>query len=140
MKYLPKSVILLFLICFSFILNCSQTKSIKNFDYSGGETFKGRLEIEGLKANNRYLLCINGKPGRPGNEILYNNYQIHENEGYYDFKEVNSDNNGNLNTTFDIELPEGKYEVKFAIKELPNYKWIEISSIVIFNIERKIKK
>lgn len=135
MKNLSK--ILQLFVLFASILAVGCTNPSWTFDFSGGETFKGELKIEGLKDNTGYVLCINGKPNRPGNEILYNNYQKSGNEGYYDFKQVQSDNHGKIEITFALELPKGKYDVKFALKELPDYKWIEISSIVVFEIHPK---
>ena len=53
------------------------------------------------------------------------------------FKQAQSDKDGKLEIAFALELPKGKYDVKFALKELPQYKWIEISSVVVFAINGK---
>jgi hypothetical protein len=113
----------------------------KELVYSeSGDIFKGQLIKKGLKPNTDYMLCINGKPGLPGNDCL-KKYGIWGNEGYYDFKRVTTDEKGVLNVTFAAELQEGEYYVKFAIKDITaGWKWIEIDQNVHFEIKPTQKK
>lgn len=112
---------------------------VERFDYSReSNEFRGQLIVRGLRPLTEYMLCVNGKPNHPSNEILKRECETYGNEGFCNFKKVPTDNAGTLNTTWDrrdLELPRGEYRVKFAIKDIAdNWKWIEIDPDVRFRI------
>ena len=57
------------------------------------------IAVNGLKADHAYILSVNGKPGEPGNDDL-KRFSKTDGEGYYDFEEVRTDNQGNVQGDF----------------------------------------
>ena len=99
-------------------------------------TLQGEVEANGLKLNTDYVLSLNGKEGRPGNEQL-KKFGEYDGEGYYDFIPVRSDDNGYLKEPFTLnDLPNGKYDIKFLIKELPDYDTVIAYDFMKFEIKR----
>lgn len=103
---------------FSVICGCVGQGSLEYEKESVG-AFKGVLQLSGLKKNNDYVLCLNGYPGKPGNDRLP---QLYGSEGYIDFTSVTSDENGKIKTEIDVPLEPGKYVVKFLVKD-PDANW-----------------
>jgi len=103
--------------------------------FKTANTFKGVIQLRGLEPNHEYTLCINGKPGMPGNATEYHDagvsfYDYDANtprwttpggawgaEEFCDFVLIKTDNKGNYGGSFSKELPAGEYDVKFFIKD-----------------------
>lgn len=86
-----------------------------------GSEFKIALYLKGLPRNHPYKLCLNGWPGRPGNEELkeYGRRGEGENqEGYYDFMEVTTDEHGKINKVVGVNLEPAEYHVKLLVKDI----------------------
>jgi len=101
-------------------------------------TLKGDIVARDLKKDTDYILCINGKSGRPGNNNLMQFSKWGEG-GYLDFDQVRSDSFGLLRTDFEVKdpLPEGFYDATFLIKDLSNnYKCIASYNLLKFEISR----
>lgn len=102
--------------------------------------FKIALFLQGLSKNHAYMLCLNGWPGRPGNDILkkYGRQGEGENqEGYYDFTNVTTDEQGIINKFVDVSLEPTKYEVKFLVKDIANkYRVVLHNDDIRFTIEK----
>ena len=56
--------------------------------------FVFHLDMVHLLARHTYVLCINGRPQHPGNELLPQSVPGHEEEKYYDFCTVTTDDQG----------------------------------------------
>ena len=103
-------------------------------------TLQGEVEARGLKPNTYYVLSLNGKEERPGNEQL-KKFGEYDGEGYYDFAQVRSGDNGYLTVSFTLnDLPNGEYDIKFLIKELPGYDVVIAYDFMRFEIKRSILK
>lgn len=83
-----------------------------------GKEFRGRIILRGLEANHHYKLCINDKkPPHEGSGKLPSPYN---NETYFDFQDIKTDQRGNCESQFSTEderLPDGKFDVKFFVKD-----------------------
>jgi hypothetical protein len=109
---------------------------------SESDRFKGEISLTNLLPNHKYLLCLNGKPGQPGNTELGSIGDWYGQEGYYDFKMIITDNNGNLPLTeLDPDLsrlPAGEYKVKFFVKDIENnYTCVLHNDFLYFKITGK---
>lgn len=104
-----------------------------------GPEFKIALYLEGLPRNHAYMLCLNGWPGRPGNEELkeYGRQGEGKNqEGYYNFKEVPTDEHGKINEVVSVKLKPAEYQVKFLVKDIAaDYKVVLNNDNLKFMIE-----
>lgn len=93
------------------------------------------IELSGVKVSHSYVLILNGKPGKPGNDIL-KRFSKTDGEGYYDFGEVKTDSQGNVHGDFIARnLPSGLYEVKFLVKDKSDYKVVLLNDNLYFAIE-----
>jgi hypothetical protein len=119
------------------ILGCSKCAAAKiTLSYEKeGSKFIGQIDANDLKKNSSYMLCLNGKVGQDGNEQL-KKYGEYGGEGYYDFMEIETDEQGHFTSKIDVELPEGKYNVTFLVKDVSaQYKAIFIKNYVKFVIK-----
>lgn len=101
-----------------------------------GPQFKGEISAKGLKKLKSYVLCVNGKVGQAGNNQLlrYGNWG---GEGYHDFMEVETDNEGRFSSKFVVELQVGEYDVTFLLKDVSDkYKPIFVKNHVQFTIKK----
>lgn len=99
--------------------------------------FKGRLAgratLVGLVPTHTYVLTINGRPGRTGNEKLRKQYGV---EGYHDFLEVKTDAQGVVNNVpFQIDLAEGEYDLKFFVKDKDDWKVVLHDDFLFLTVE-----
>ena len=83
---------------------------------------KLNLEFSGLKPSTTYIMSVNGKPDKRGNDLLIKQCGEYESTkmGVCDFAEATSDKEGKLVYTGSISLPKGNYDVKFLLKEKMN--------------------
>lgn len=88
-----------------------------------------RLDLQHLQPTHSYVLCINGRPEHPGNELLPESVPGHETERYYDFFTVTTDGNGSYDAGFAIFLHPGAYNVHFYVKDPSDFK------IVLYGLE-----
>ena len=108
-----------------------------NFSKVSNNTFKGHIEAENLKENTDYVLCIHGKTNKSGNEILMMLHKHKKGVGYWDIDQVRSDSSGKLDENFSAkDLPEGTYDAKFLIKELPIHECIAAYELLEFEIDQ----
>jgi len=101
--------------------------------------FKGHIKAENLKPETIYTFCIHGKEGCSGNDILKGKTGITPNgDGYWDFCEFRSENDGSLDIDFNTpileRLSEGIYDAKFLIKEGNEKKSIAAYDSLLFRI------
>jgi hypothetical protein len=132
MKKIVSFSFLYFSLFLMFVISCSKNPEF-TFKYSGGSIFKGSFEASNLKAKTNYDFCLQGKPGRPGNDILLT-FDKNNDEGFYNFLTVKSDGDGKIIKNFELPLPTGSYDVKFGLKRHPKYIWIEVNPNVKFQI------
>ena len=110
-----------------------------DFEYNSAETqFTGKITGYNLGPKGYYMLCINGKIGQAGNDILWKHYERLGGEGYYNFKKVKTDAKGSFEEEFSVELPEGEYDVTFLVKDMQTKNWdcIFIEDHVQFTVSR----
>jgi len=86
---------------------------------------EGKIKLTGLKQKHRYQLSIVGYKNHPSNDILKKYYSSHGGLGYYDFKKVNSNQQGHISDSFKIILKPGTYKVKFLIKDIRD-NWLAV--------------
>ena len=95
-----------------------------------GKEFRGKIILKGLGANHHYKLSINDKKRpSPGSGKLP--YPFND-ETFFDFQDIKTDQQGNCEkqfTTKDERLPDGKYDVKFFVKDWES----EGKPIVLYN-------
>jgi hypothetical protein len=84
--------------------------------------FVFHLDLQHLQPNHSYVLCINGRPVHPGNELLPENVLGHEAEKYYDFYTVTTDGSGSYSAGFALFLRTGAYNVHFYVKDVSDHK------------------
>jgi len=95
------------------------------------------ISIKNLKKEAPYVLCLNGKEGQDGNDLL-KKFGKWGNQGKYDFKTVYSSSEGVLSYKDKIELPEGRYDVTFVVKDKNNdYKPVFSEDHWRFTISRR---
>lgn len=95
--------------------------------FEGGLVF--HLNLERLEPAHTYVLCINGRPEHPGNELLPESVPGHEAEKYYDFFTVTTDAAGRYDGGFALLLKAGAYNVHFYVKDTTDHK------IVLYGLE-----
>lgn len=95
--------------------------------FGGGLLF--HLDMEHLEAGHAYVLCINGRPEHPGNELLPESVPGHAAEKYYDFHTVTTDAQGAYHGGFALLLRPGAYNVHFYLKDTTDHK------IVLYGLE-----
>jgi hypothetical protein len=87
------------------------------------------LDMERLQPDHTYVLCINGRPQHPGNELLPESVPGHEAEKYYDFYTVSTDSRGGYHAGCALLLQPGAYNVHFYVKDTTDHK------IVLYGLE-----
>jgi len=95
--------------------------------FVGGFAF--HLDLEHLLPKHTYVLCINGRPDHPGNELLPESVPGHDAEKYYDFCTVTTDPQGAYHAGFALLLHPGPYNVHFYVKDTTDFK------IVLYGLE-----
>ena len=95
--------------------------------FAGGFVF--HLAMEHMQPVHTYVLCINGRPQHPGNELLPESVPGHEAEKYYDFYTVTTDTQGGYRGGFALLLQPGPYNVHFYVKDTTDHK------IVLYGLE-----
>jgi hypothetical protein len=91
--------------------------------------FVFHLDMEHLQPGHAYVLCINGRPQHPGNELLPESVPGHEAEKYYDFYTVTTDAGGSYHAGFALLLRPGPYNVHFYVKDTSDHK------IILYGLE-----
>ena len=99
---------------------------------------KGNIKAIGLEANHKYVLTINGRLEHESNKILIEECELWEptGEGFCDFAEVVTDQNGSFDFNFGEKLPKGEYKIKFLVKD-PNNEWLVVWSKNVVKFEVK---
>lgn len=91
--------------------------------------FVFHVDIEHLLPRHSYVLCINGRPQHPGNELLPESVPGHEAEKFYDFCRVTTDDRGGYHAGYALLLHPGPYNVHFYVKDTSDFK------IVLYGLE-----
>jgi len=104
------------------------------FNKKDRNALTGTIMIEKLLPNHDYMLCINGKPGKPGNTKLPQDNINNPEEHHWNFQHVRTDSNGNVTQKVYQTLDTSNYDVKFFVKD-PNNDW----KIVLYNNHLKFK-
>jgi hypothetical protein len=91
--------------------------------------FVFHLDLEHLLHRHTYVLCINGRPQHPGNELLPESVPGHAEEKYYDFCTVTTDDQGGYHAGYALLLRPGPYNVHFYVKDTTDHK------IVLYGLE-----
>jgi len=91
-----------------------------------------KVKILGLLPLHSYVFSINGKHWHKSNNILSQRYG---NEGYFDFAQVMTDNEGNCEKYFSLNLPADNYNVKFLVKDPKSWKVVLYNDFFIFTIK-----
>lgn len=108
---------------------------VLEIDPSANGLLKANLVVAGLsKRNHGYKLTLNGYLGKNGNELLKRYDVTPAGEGYFDFQDVRSDDNGGLKTIIQQSLPRGQYIVKFLIKDPEGWSVVAKKEPVVFEI------
>lgn len=81
-----------------------------------------RVTLEGLAANHRYILTLNGNPKLAGNDRLADAVPGLPAERYMDFFTATTDAHGRYTATFAIALLSGPYDVRFYVKDTDDFK------------------
>lgn len=107
----------------------AQTTGSLQIRRSFARGFAFSLDMEHLLPAHTYVLCINGRPQHPGNELLPQSVPGHEAEKYYDFYTVTTDPSGAVHGRFALMLRPGAYNVHFYVKDTSDHK------IVLYGLE-----
>ncbi len=65
--------------------------------------FVAKITLSGLEKK-AYILCLNGKVGCDGNDILIKEFGRHGDEGKYDFKTVLTDDSGSASAEVSVRF------------------------------------
>ena len=84
--------------------------------------FTGRLTLEGLEPNKQYRLTLNGKPGLDGNELLPTPVPGLPDELFYDFMDIETDEQGRFQAKLGVMLKSGDYHVRIYVKDTDDWK------------------
>jgi hypothetical protein len=95
--------------------------------FAGGFVFQ--VDMDHLQPGHPYVLCINGRPQHPGNELLPESVPGHEAEKYYDFYTLKTDATGSCHARIALVLRPGPYNVHFYVKDTSDFK------IVLYGLE-----
>ena len=87
------------------------------------------LDMEHLLPRHTYVLCINGRPQHPGNELLPEAVPGHAEEKYYYFCTMTTDDKGGYHAGYALLLRPGPYNVHFYVKDTTDHK------IVLYGLE-----
>lgn len=101
--------------------------------FEGG--FVCHLSLSKLAPNTLYILTINGNPERAGNKLLPTPVPGNEEEFFYDFAFIESDENGNYNATLGVKLKTGEYDVRIYVKDTNDFKIVLIRDFFQFTVE-----
>jgi hypothetical protein len=93
------------------------------------------VTLEGLTPNHKYILTLNGSPGRAGNDKLMETVDHNQKEKYYDFSTVTTDANGRYHATFGIRLPASRYDVHFYVKDTTDFKIVLYHDFFKFKVK-----
>ncbi|MDX9964786.1 hypothetical protein [Desulfobacter postgatei] len=131
------------LILFPFNVSSSAEKNFTlNYEREYPGAFKGNIKANGLEANHKYVLTINGRKEHKSNKTLIEKCELWEptGEGFCDFAEVRTDRNGSLDFDFEEKLPKGEYKIKFLVKDPSNDYLVEWSkNVVKFEVKDSLK-
>jgi len=144
---MKKQIISILFLTIFFINGNSNSQELELINFSiAEESFEymvGEIKLSNLpKIKRRYQLTINGYRNHPSNLILKNHYTTtKDGQGYYDFKKVFSNKNGQLEAHFKTKLPPGNYRVKFLVKDIKN-NWLTVfwEDDVHFEIKTNARK
>ena len=92
----------------------------------------GKIEIRGLSPDHEYMLTINGILGKSGNDHLP---EIYGTERYHDFMKVKTDNKGDISADISLPLAPDKYEVKFFVKDITDWKIVLYNNLLSFIVK-----
>jgi hypothetical protein len=91
------------------------------------DSLKATVTLRGLKKSYSYVLALNGKRGKEGNEILKQRGEEDRGEGVVNVDISPTDPNGNWHGEFPfVQLPPGYYNIKFLVKDPLDSGWITI--------------
>lgn len=81
--------------------------------------FKAKLTVSGLEKDHQYVVTLNGFPKHDSNKYLEDECRnvTPQGEAYCDFGEFTPNEEGPKDIDLEKELPKGKYQVKFFIKD-----------------------
>jgi len=92
-----------------------------------------KINLKGLFPNHRYILSLNGKPWHESNKQLPQGYGE---ERYYDFSEIVTNDEGDVEKHLTLDLQSGKYNVKFFVKDPTNdWKVVLYNDFLIFTVK-----
>ena len=86
--------------------------------------FVFHVVMEHLLAHHTYVLCINGRPNYPGNELLPQAVPGNAAEKYFDFYSAETDAAGRYDAGCALFLHPGAYNVHFYVKDVTDHKII----------------
>ncbi len=93
------------------------------------------VALEGLLPGHKYILCLNGNPSLPGNNLLVDAVPHNEKERYYDFLTATTDATGHYHATFGTALPASPYGVRFYVKDTDDFKIVLYHDYFKFTVE-----
>ncbi len=91
--------------------------------------FRFNLTLSQLVPGHSYVLCINGRPQHPGNELLPQPVPRNPAEKYEDFYDATTDGSGRYRGRFALFLRRGAYNVHFYVKDPADHK------IILYGVE-----
>lgn len=80
------------------------------------------VKLAGMAPDHPYILCLNDRPGHPGNEWLPSAVPGHPEEKYLDFTRARTDGNGRFEGEFTVPLHPGLYNIRFYVKDPDDFK------------------
>jgi hypothetical protein len=101
--------------------------------FTGG--FVCHLTLEHLVPDHRYILTLNGSPGRAGNDRLFDSVRGHEDEKYYDFLSIQTDGQGRYEETLGVVLASGRYDVRLYVKDTDDFRIVLYRDFFPFVVE-----
>ena len=97
------------------------------------EVSQAKLNCEVFYPSIITLLTIHGKPPHPSNEWLP---QVKDkaNGKYFDFEQISTDSNGNVDQKLTLPLRPGDYDVKCFVKDPTDWKTVLYNNLLTFKI------
>lgn len=111
---------------------------------SGGEVsyrrefaqgFAMKISLKHLLPRHSYVLCLNGTPNHPGNDLFVDGVPGLPNERYFDFLHVGTNEQGDFEAPIGVYLLPGNYHARIYVKDTVDSKIVLYRDFIDFVVK-----